>query len=71
MGREYKFPLHHHTNPFLEGGFGVTRWRISVDLHLILPSLCMQEVPHPSAVQHRAVKQVDCYSRGKSECKYI
>jgi len=19
MGREYKFPLHHHTNPFLEG----------------------------------------------------
>jgi len=42
-----------------------------VDLHPILPSLCMQEVPHPSVSQHNTVKQFDCCSRGNSECKYI
>ena len=44
---------------------------LGVDLYPILPSLCMQEVPHPSVVQHRAVKQSDCYSRGNSKCKYM
>ena len=45
--------------------------RKAVDLHPILPSLCMQEMPHPSVAQSNTVKQSDCCSRGNSECKNI
>ena len=43
---------------------------LAVDLHPIFPSFCMQEVNHPSVAQSNTVKQFDCCSRGKSECKF-
>ncbi len=41
----------------------------NVDLHLILPRLCMQEMPHPNVVQGNIVKQSDRRSRGNLACK--
>jgi len=43
---------------------------LGVYLHPILPSLCMQEVTHPSVAQSNTVKQSNRCSRGNMECKY-
>ena len=42
----------------------------NVDLHPILPSLCMQEVTHPSVAQSNTVRQSHRCSRGNMGCKY-
>jgi hypothetical protein len=43
---------------------------MAVDLHPNLPSLCMQEVTHPSVAQSNTVKQSNRCSRGNMECTY-